>query len=168
MTCHPLLNPPDGRSVIQSWEETDGHRPESQTPAGWYDGCVGVGSCELWGRPERRTDRGKRYIFVSFCISRLTLQNGSSHSTLPKLMRCFAKLKDSWRLHLSLSCHGLFFRSYFCRYDIPFTHSWSVLFPPFLSVTTGCWLVSLFCSLCFTFHSFLSITPQDVITPTDV
>lgn len=35
------MNPPDGSSVIQSWEETDGHRPESQTPAGWYDGYAG-------------------------------------------------------------------------------------------------------------------------------
>lgn len=166
MTCHPPAESswwPLCHTKLRGDRWTPTREPNTSRVVWWV-----CGGGELWGRPERRTDRGKRYIFVSFCISRLTLQNGSSHSTLPKLMRCFAKLKDSWRLHLSLSCHGLFFRSYFCRYDIPFTHSWSVPFPPFLSVTTGCWLVSLFCSLCFTFHSFLSLTPQDVITPTDV
>lgn len=85
----PLLNPPDGCSVTQSREEADGQKTKKPNTSR-VAGCDGYG-----GGEQRRTARHwyPHKPLGSCCTFTPTLQNGSLHSTLLKLMRWGAKLK---------------------------------------------------------------------------
>lgn len=75
----PLLNRPDGSSIVQSWEETDGRRPESQTPAGWRGGGLGR---EVLARPMRWTHWGRSHF------SSLVLHSGKTTKS-SSCSKCF-------------------------------------------------------------------------------
>lgn len=151
----PLLNPPDGGSVIQSWEETDGHRPESQTPAGWYDGgWGGVGQTQRVGR----TEGGRNFLWSAGSLGSC----GTPSLTLPA-----AHLPpQNWKWLLNCFC--------FSCLSVPyFVHAWVTSAVPsffLLSVTTGCCLSVAPSCLIRLPLPFISLpqTPQDVITLADV
>lgn len=119
-------------------------------------GMMGCGGVELWGRPERWTDRGRQRFLWSAGSLWIRLYFQPNTSELVSHIAHYQTNETPCKtegLHISPShnLHGL--AAPICRCGIPFTHGQSVPYPRFLSsVTTGCRLLLPLVS-----PSFLSI-----------
>lgn len=170
MSPPPLLNPPDGCSVIQKlrgdrWTQT--RKPNTSRVVWWAVGVWSCGADQRDGQTEGGRDFcGLRDHFESVCISSLTRQNWSITLHITKLMRRRAKLKDS-----TFPPHTT------CMVSLPlfvvavFHYTWPIgpipSFPLFCNNGMPAAAPSCFSIVPFHFIPF-SLTPQDVITPTDV